>query len=341
MPEFKQGEIAAELERRIREGTYKDKLPSATELASEFNVNIRTMAKSLSILGRKRLIIKKRGIGAFVTDTRQASLSILLKYCGNGSIQESSYHMRIFDGIKEVLEDAKCQWTIKTMSPDDFSLFDGVIYIGHEEHNPYGVLDKMKKPFVVVEKVPQLEICSVGAEVRNVLRETLAKAYESGLKRIAYIGMTFSRQLFTDVDKFQAWLEATDDAMHGIDFSLVRHVWPLPESGYSAAADLLKNARPDGIFVTSDLMAAGVYRAIAERKLKIPEDIAVLGCDGLNVELTPKLATIATPRYEMGRRSAKMLLDLIREPGRRHLPKIELPSEFIPGKSLRLKRIHQ
>lgn len=337
MPECKQGEIAAELEMRISEGVYKDKLPSASELAAEFNVNIRTMAKSLSLLGRKRLILKRQGIGAFVVDSKKPGLRILGIYCGQGSIQESSYHLRILKGIQAVLDEAKCHCDVETNFKGDFANYDGVIFIGHSERNPYKALKKMKKPFVVIEKMPQPEICSVEAAMREAVESALTRALKSGFKRIAYIGMTFSRELNTDAAKFQAWMEATDDALHGIDFSLVRHVWPLPENGYPAAKDILEKAKPDAIFVTSDLMAPGVYRAIAESGLRIPEDVAVLGCDALNIPLNPTLASIATPRYEMGSKSAETLLDLIREPGRRRTPKLSVPAELRPGDSLPLK----
>jgi len=338
MPEYKQGEIAAELERRIAQGALSGKLPPVNELAAEFNVNIRTMAKTLSLLGKKGLIAKKRGIGAFVAEASASAPKVFINYYSSIRIQESLYHIPIYEGLKTAFNAAGCKFEIgRDFSGGAYEGYDAVVFIGHQDGDEYLELRKAKKPFVVMERLPQPELCSIYPEIRKPLYATLSKMLAAGFKRIAYIGMTTSRQLYTDIEKFHVWLEATDDALHGIDFGLVRHVWPAPENGYTAAADLLDKASPDAIFVTTDQMAAGVYRAAEERGLRIPEDLSVLGCDGLGMDLSPSLATIATPRFELGRRGAEMLVEMLREPGRRRSLKESLPCEFVKGESLRIR----
>ncbi len=74
----------------------------------------------------------------------------------------------------------------------------------------------------------------------------------------------------------------------------------------SALADKLKF---DAVF-TTDEMASGVYRAIFENGLKIPEDIAVCGCDGIPVgeHLFPKLTTLILDYKELAAKSLNYLL---------------------------------
>lgn len=336
MPEYKQGGIAVELEQRIKSGIYRGKLPPLNSLAEEFQVNIRTMTKSLSLLTKKGLVAKKRGIGAFVNGSKATQPNILVNYFyAQGQIHESSYHAAIWDGIRAGAQAGGCTLNLTKEFEGDMAEYDGVIFIGHGSDTDYDVLLKDKQPFIVIEQLPHPEICSVSADVHGALYQTIYRMIKSGLRQVAYIGMTTSRRLFTDVAKFHAWLEANDDALQMVNFDLVRHVWPLPENSYAATCDILKHAIPDAIFVTSDLMAAGVYKALAEHNLRVPEDVGVLGCDGLDIGLEPKLATISVPRFEMGRSCITMLLDMIREPGRRRPPKVLLPTTFRPGASLR------
>lgn len=86
------------------------------------------------------------------------------------------------------------------------------------------------------------------------------------------------------------------------------------ESGYQVAQEIL-NRRPDltAFFVISDIMAIGAMRAIHERGLRIPEDISVVGFDGLDYAAYchPTLTTIQQPIEEIGIKSAELLFSLI------------------------------
>ena len=88
-------------------------------------------------------------------------------------------------------------------------------------------------------------------------------------------------------------------------------------SGYSAALKLLQQVpRPTAIFVCNDMMAIGALRAAAELGLAIPEQVAVVGFD--NIELasytSPPLSTVAQPTQEIGQLSIKLILERINNP---------------------------
>lgn len=70
---------------------------------------------------------------------------------------------------------------------------------------------------------------------------------------------------------------------------------------------------PDGIFAISDLTMAGIMRAIYKRRLKIPEDIGVIGfCEEpFSLMYNPPLSTIKPMGYEIGRTAARMLFNKI------------------------------
>ncbi|MEX1079193.1 MAG: LacI family DNA-binding transcriptional regulator [Homoserinimonas sp.] len=85
--------------------------------------------------------------------------------------------------------------------------------------------------------------------------------------------------------------------------------------GREAARQLLAlPERPTAIFAFNDQMAIGVYHAAAERGLRIPQDLSVVGFDDLYVigrEMLPGLTTVALPHYAMGEVAAEILLGAV------------------------------
>lgn len=88
------------------------------------------------------------------------------------------------------------------------------------------------------------------------------------------------------------------------------------ESGYAAMNTLLeKFPELTAVFAMSDVMALGAIRAIHDRGLRVPEDISVVGYDGIPMAdfVTPKLTTIGQDRERIARRSVEILLGSIQE----------------------------
>lgn len=104
--------------------------------------------------------------------------------------------------------------------------------------------------------------------------------------------------------------------------------------GYNAMAELLDNM-PDltAVFAMSDVMALGAIRAIHERGLRVPEDISIVGYDGLDMcrYLSPQLTTIRQQRETIATRSLEILLQCIQN-GTPAVHEVT-PFELIPGES--------
>lgn len=96
------------------------------------------------------------------------------------------------------------------------------------------------------------------------------------------------------------------------------------ETGAQAVPHLLAvDPRPTALFASNDSMAIGALSALREAGARIPDDIAVVGFDDIPSAqyVTPSLSTVHVPIYELGARSAELLLHRIgREPeeGERH-----------------------
>lgn len=78
----------------------------------------------------------------------------------------------------------------------------------------------------------------------------------------------------------------------------------------------LQRARPglDALFCANDVLALGAIRAAADQGLRVPGDLAVIGCDDLRLAAfsMPALTTLRLPKFEMGEQAVQMVLSLIR-----------------------------
>lgn len=96
------------------------------------------------------------------------------------------------------------------------------------------------------------------------------------------------------------------------DPTLMRTVEPTEAEGYAAARDLLAagDDRPTAIVCVADMIAFGVYRALAEVGLTPGRDVAVIGSQDIPgaAHLTPPLTTFAMPVAEIGRLLAALIL---------------------------------
>lgn len=127
-------------------------------------------------------------------------------------------------------------------------------------------------------------------------------------------------------------------AAHGIPFDPQRQMIQARfalDSGYAAMSELLSQM-PDitAVFAMSDIMAVGAIRAIRDRGLRVPEDISLVGYDGIELGryLDPQLTTVRQYRDTIARRSLEILLD-----GMEGKPAVHevVPFELIPGGSAR------
>ena len=93
---------------------------------------------------------------------------------------------------------------------------------------------------------------------------------------------------------------------------------PSPQLGYEATRRLLASRKPfTALFAFNDISAMGAIRALRESKLRVPEDVSVVGFDDIQSAAyqNPPLTTVRQPLREMGRIAAETLLRRIRRSG--------------------------
>ena len=74
-----------------------------------------------------------------------------------------------------------------------------------------------------------------------------------------------------------------------------------------------KNPDATAVFVMNDLAAFGFYRLLYEKGLRVPDDISVVGFDGVNMlqYATPRLSTISFDKFQFGNLMAEKVIDCI------------------------------
>jgi LacI family transcriptional regulator len=86
------------------------------------------------------------------------------------------------------------------------------------------------------------------------------------------------------------------------------------ESGYAATTMILgMQPRPTAIFAANDAMAVGVLAALAEQRVAVPKDVAVVGFDDIPIAryLAPPLTTVKVDIAELGRRAFELVFQSI------------------------------
>jgi LacI family transcriptional regulator len=139
-------------------------------------------------------------------------------------------------------------------------------------------------------------IDSVGVDLYTPGLEVMQLLLKAGCKRIAFLGQS---QMDPEADgRMAAYRAAMQEAgLPPIPIEASDHARPR-SSGYAAMRTFLSGKiAPEAIFCKSDELAVGCYRALRERGLRIPDDVAVIGCDGLDegLFLPPPLTTLSQP----------------------------------------------
>lgn len=137
-------------------------------------------------------------------------------------------------------------------------------------------------------------------------------------------------------ERLEGYLKALRD--HQIPFrpELVENGNFNENGGYEAMLRLFaKGLRFTAVFAANDEMALGVYKACAEKGVRIPDDLAVVGVDNNRISkyIKPTLSTVNQPKYTMGAILTEKLIDQMNEDTFSHKRVFVVDSEVIVRES--------
>lgn len=194
----------------------------------------------------------------------------------------------------------------------------GILFLGGNTHHFRRDFQKIDVPCVVVTNdmsaMDFANLSSVSVDGREACRCAVDSLIDQNHRRIVVVG---GERVVSDTgrQRYEGCLSSLQQ--HGLefdedlDYQAVRFSY---EGGYDGARKLLENGRQfTALFAVADVMAIGAIRALKEAGLRVPEDVSVVGFDGLDIGsyLIPQLTTVNQPVEVMAKRSVEILLGCI------------------------------
>jgi LacI family transcriptional regulator len=191
---------------------------------------------------------------------------------------------------------------------------DGILVAAPEVEEDTQVADLLRKyvPAVSLQAVPGGGVPLVGSNHRDTGRLAAEHLISLGHTAIGTVTGSFRRRVT------RSRLHGYEDALRAAGIEphedlVVEGDWS-PHGGAEATRLLLERSPGvTAIFVHSDMMAIGVLSALHASGRRIPEDVAVVGCDDIPFAeyLSPPLTTVRVPLAETGRTAINLLLNAI------------------------------
>lgn len=172
-------------------------------------------------------------------------------------------------------------------------------------------LKRARRPYVLAYNRHARHPC-VSVDGERAMAELVARLQQLGHRRILMVSghLSASDRAQQRHRGYAAAMQASDHAAELLELPFIDNA---PELLTERLARADRQHRPTALVCSNDLLALRCMRAAALAGLRVPEDLSVIGFDGmaLGTELRPSLASIAQPNEEIGRRSVAWLLDCL------------------------------
>lgn len=209
---------------------------------------------------------------------------------------------------------------------------DGVVMTVSDEGDEElrRALKEMRVPIVLMDRDIALDLDVVAIDHRGGARAATAHLLELGHRRIALLtGLAAMRPAHERIAGFQ---EAHRRAGHVPEPDLIRCGGFSAEFGFEQLSGLLAAAEPPTAVIAGGMtMLPGVLHAIAERGLKVPDDISVIA--GADTDLAalsaPPVTAVRWSNADWGRNAVRLLLDRIEGHYAADPRRVTLPTELV------------
>ena len=196
----------------------------------------------------------------------------------------------------------------------------GIIFLGGNPEKYKEDFMKINVPCVLIsneaEKIENSHLSSVSTD--NMLAAYSSAKYliDKGHKKIGIIGGNLSNSVIT-IKRYQGFLKAINESGLTFDEKSSYVSTKYSFQGGEEACEKLMEQRKDitAIWAMSDAMAIGAIRKLTDMGKKVPEDVSVIGFDGLPYSeyYSPRLTTIKQQSRELAEQGLDILLKTIEE----------------------------
>lgn len=181
-----------------------------------------------------------------------------------------------------------------------------------DQSSSLDVLDSEGVPYVLIYNQPASpERSFISLDNVAAAKDLVEQLIGRGHRRIAMIAGSF---LSSDRSRlrYHGYAEAMRTAGLPVD-PVVEVSFTDIQIGSRLAPIFNEDEPPTALFCSTDIMGIAACRGLWELGISVPEDVSVVGFDGIDVGLwtRPTLATVVIPAQEMGAQAVKHLLDRI------------------------------
>lgn len=243
--------------------------------------------------------------------------------------EDSGFDITFINGAKNRLNN------MSYLSHAIYRGFDGVMIACVDFSDPQvGELIASSIPVVTIDHLFNNRITIVSDNVKG-MRELTSYVYEQGHRKIAYIHGLESAVTQSRLSSFYRTLQG-----YGVtvpDEYVVTSPYRDTDAAFATTNRLLDLPDPPTcIFYPDDFAAFGGINAIRQRGLRIPEDVSVVGYDGIEIarRISPVLTTIVQDTVKIGSLAASKLIDLINNPKGTLIEQIVVEGRLEKGESV-------
>ena len=183
-------------------------------------------------------------------------------------------------------------------------------------------------PFVTIDRHFKEETVSVTSDNFHAGQLAVEKLVEKGCKKLGYIG-THSRFPTETTKRRSGFVEQAE--LMEIPYAIYDGEDPVVEFKQEIRTFLEENPDVDGVFAHTDFIALDILEVLDEMKRKVPEEVQIIGCDGIKMEAGRKqiVSTIRQPVDLMAKAAVEKIIQVI--DGEPVKTKITLPVHYIEG----------
>lgn len=190
----------------------------------------------------------------------------------------------------------------------------GMVFLGGNQQNFLADFGRIDVPGVLItsdgSRLPFRNLCSVCCDENLAVKQTIDQLIEMGHRQIGIIG-GYRERSDTSRRRFEGCQQAFEE--NGVSFDAELDYYSSRFSysdSYRAARELASRGRTyTAIFCMADVMAMGAMRALADSGLRVPEDVSVVGFDGLPIGefIVPRLSTVSQSVEMLAQRGIELL----------------------------------
>ncbi len=192
-------------------------------------------------------------------------------------------------------------------------------------------------PFVLLENVKGIQANVVSIDNIKAMKESMKYLMDNGHSKIIHFaGPNHASHTFERIDGFR---RAFSESHFAFSSDMIISTGAHLEDGYKKCLEYFRGRNredfPTAIVCYNDLVALGVLAALREMKIKIPDDISVVGNDDIpfSRHVPVQLTTIRAPMFELGRKATEILINNIEAHKPLPIENIVLDAEFIVRQS--------